>query len=146
MKLILMRGLPGSGKSTRAKALAVEYNAVICSADEYFVKMKKDFNFLTLKKAHEWCQCYARIALMEERNVIIDNTDLTMGDITPYLELAKEYDATICVARSNTAWANDTKKCAESTIHGVPVSTIDKMKMKMDAHTDMMKTYEWEVL
>ncbi len=35
--ILLIRGLPGSGKSTIARALAAATGAVHCEADDYFV-------------------------------------------------------------------------------------------------------------
>ena len=53
--LILIRGLPGSGKSTMAR---VKYpNHIHLEADMYFEDDKGNYNFdpKKLKEAHKWC-------------------------------------------------------------------------------------------
>jgi len=55
--LFLVRGIPGSGKSTFAKHIWNEY--AICEADKFFHnKETGEYNFdaSRLKEAHEWCR------------------------------------------------------------------------------------------
>lgn len=79
--LIIMMGVPGSGKSTWAAALAETYDAIIVSRDnirfsmvaeseEYFSKEKDVFDCFT--KTISWL-------LSQEINVIADATHLNYG-------------------------------------------------------------------
>ena len=53
-KLYIVRGLPGSGKSTFAEAL-VGSDFLVCEADKYFmVDGEYKFDGSKLKDAHEW--------------------------------------------------------------------------------------------
>ena len=54
--LTLVRGLPGSGKSTFANWIWNEY--AICEADKFFVDNEGNYNFdaTKLREAHEWCR------------------------------------------------------------------------------------------
>ena len=55
--LFIVRGVPGSGKSTFAKHIWNEY--AICEADKYFVDRETGeykFDATKLKEAHEWCR------------------------------------------------------------------------------------------
>ena len=51
--LFIVRGLPGSGKTTLAKSLG----SVHFEADMYFMEGNEyKFDITKIKKAHEWCQ------------------------------------------------------------------------------------------
>ena len=52
--LTLVRGLPGSGKSTFANWIWNEY--AVCEADKFFYDKEGNYNFdaIKLREAHEW--------------------------------------------------------------------------------------------
>jgi len=53
--LYIIRGVPGSGKSTFAKSIAKPWQ--IFEADQFFMKHGKyDFDFTKLRLAHESCK------------------------------------------------------------------------------------------
>ena len=64
--LYVMRGLPGSGKTTLAQSMVKSYTeagkkGVICSADDFFVDNRGKYNFdmTRLSEAHEHCRLKA---------------------------------------------------------------------------------------
>lgn len=62
MKLVLIRGLPGSGKSTIARAMAAYEHY---EADMYFEKGGEYcYDASKIKDAHEWCQRETRSAAL----------------------------------------------------------------------------------
>jgi cytidylate kinase len=64
--MILLRGLPGSGKTTLANKIRDKYKYVtMCSGDAYFTDPltgKYNFDLKRLKNAHEYAQNEAEIA------------------------------------------------------------------------------------
>jgi AAA domain-containing protein len=90
----IMRGLPGSGKSTRAKqalekAKAEGKSAIICSADDFFMKGGKyEFDPKKIFAAHRECfdtfieGLYARYDL-----VIVDNTNIKLDEFEIYMKV-----------------------------------------------------------
>ena len=89
--MIIMRGYPGSGKSYAAKELAKKFNAVICSADDFFMKAGKYvFDASKLGLAHKSCQEKAYNAMVDGKNLIIDNTNLKSKDCEFYVDMVSE--------------------------------------------------------
>ena len=58
LTMVVMRGLPGSGKSTVVSTITRVYpHAVVCSADHYFMNDGKyEYSSSRLKSAHLQCQ------------------------------------------------------------------------------------------
>jgi predicted kinase len=91
--LVIMRGLPWTGKSYTAKQLAGE-NGLVFSTDEYWYKINcpekpDEYSFLAtkLKEAHLWNQTRAFEAMDRGHPlVIIDNTNTTGSEAKCYVE------------------------------------------------------------
>ena len=91
-KIYMTIGLPGSGKSTLAARLRQELNAVIVSRDElrfmiYGGTYKYDAAYEPLIK--DMAVSCARCATCSERNVILDETNLTRSGRAWWVELFK---------------------------------------------------------
>ena len=80
--LIIMCGISGSGKSTKAKELKEEYNAVIISTDEIRQKVFKDVNDQKHNK-EVFRIAYDEINIFIELsyNVIFDATNIKFSSI-----------------------------------------------------------------
>ena len=72
--LILLRGLPGAGKTTLAKQLS----RAICSADDYFVINGK-YNWIknNIGDAHVWCRRKCRRFMSIGVDVVVVANTLT---------------------------------------------------------------------
>ena len=77
-KLILIRGLPGSGKTTRANEERRHYPEMVhLEADMFFeADGSYKFNPLYLKTAHDWCYSNAVFNLLAGKDVIVSNSYL----------------------------------------------------------------------
>ena len=88
--VFVMRGLPGSGKSTIVQAISKLYqdrSPVICSADNFFISKSGDYSFnpLFLKDAHEASQTCMKNSVQEgEACIIVDNTNVVKWEMKPY--------------------------------------------------------------
>lgn len=89
-RVVLLRGLPGSGKSYLSRKCPSE-NSVICSADDYFTKSGRyDFNQASLPEAHAHCFETFLQALIDGKEVIVvDNTNSMRWEYRNYVYLCE---------------------------------------------------------
>ena len=123
VKLVLVRGLPGSGKSTVANTIANAGKWFHYEADQYFVDKNGTYKWDASKigDAHKWCQSNTENALKLEHNVVVSNTFTTIKELRPYFEIAKSLSITPIVITANGAFNN---------IHNVPADTLTKMRAR----------------
>ena len=127
--LYIVRGVPGSGKSTFAKTLTNEYS--ICEADQYFVDRETGeykFNFDELKNAHQWCRNEVEIRMKDNQvnyqfypTIVVSNTFTQEWEMEPYFKLAKKYGYTVfsVIVENRHGCKNE---------HGVPEEKVQVMK------------------
>ena len=117
-RLTLIRGLPGSGKSTFAKYM----NGIHTEADQYFYTGGSYvFDPSKLAVAHSQCLDKAVEALKSGKSAVVANTFTTLKEMTPYLEAAHEYGATVVVLNMLTQYEG---------VHNVPQAIVDRMKAR----------------
>jgi predicted kinase len=91
MELIIVRGLPGSGKSTFSKSLGGEH----IEADMFFVDKETGeykFDATKLKYAHNWCGDVVE-TWMEDglKKIVVSNTFTQEWEMEEYYKLAEKY-------------------------------------------------------
>lgn len=123
----LIRGLPGSGKSSLAsvleKASVLEHNVIRVEADDFFLDHEGNYNFdaTKLKQAHEYCYSKASEYLKLEYDVIVSNTSTTEKEVKHYQELAEKNNATFVSIIVENRHGN-------TSVHNVPAEKIQQMK------------------
>lgn len=94
--LILLRGLPGSGKTTLAKILSENNTYPVFSVDDYFTNEDTGeyiFNFQNNHLAYKQCEALTKDAMQQNiPKVIIHNTFTMDWELEPYFKLASRYD------------------------------------------------------
>ena len=125
-QLIIMVGLPGSGKSTFIKKLP--NNPIVCSADNYFEKSGEyKFDASKLHDAHRECMNKANDNMLMKKSVIvIDNTNLTDKERAPYENMAEKYGYEILYVVFEPNKQN-VKTLARRNLHGVDSAKIEVM-------------------
>ena len=146
-QLIIMRGLPGSGKSYKANQIVEEFGGKIFSTDSYpglYSGEGKDIQFDPSKivEAHQWNQSEAKKAMESGLSpIIIDNTNVQAWEAKEYVKFAKDFgysvsfeypESSIWTSLFNQNMTDDEKSelasvLAETNQHGVPEDRIKQM-------------------
>ncbi len=158
MKVIILSGLPGSGKTTWARNNFP--GALILSADDYFmVAGEYRFDPMKLGAAHAACQRkFMRHVVLWERDdeddscweswpkatqdwvLIVDNTNTTITEIAPYAALALAYGHEMEIVSISC----DPAKAAERNIHGVPPLVVGQMVQRLrDLQAQLPPWWPW---
>ena len=119
-ELILIRGLPGSGKSRMGNILSL-IGFEHYEADQYFVK-DGSYQYAAdkVRDAHLWCQSKVRAALAENKRVVVCNTFTRISEMEPYLSLT----STVRILEAKGEWQN---------VHGVSAERVKQMAARWEA-------------
>ncbi len=132
--LYIVRGIPGSGKSTFAKMLVGE-DFLVCEADKYFIDKETgeyNFDFTKITEAHKFCQdtveTYMKDSLVNDqfyREIVVSNTFTQEWEMEHYIELAKKYEYTVftIIVENRHGGKN---------VHGVPDEVLTKMRERFE--------------
>lgn len=139
MEVIILRGLPGSGKSSWIGEYIIKHSNTmeeaaslfpICSADHYHIKVgggKYDFKPENQGKAHLACLENFLYSLIDPdkdiHTIFVDNTNTTAVEIAPYWQLASLHSIPVKIVRIHCPY----EIACRRNVHGVPNSIIWRM-------------------
>ena len=124
--LILLRGLPGSGKSTLGDVIlrTPQQDPSLLSADDFFIDENGNYNFdsTKLQEAHSQCQlrCAERMKLQLSK-IVVANTFTQDWEMEPYFEMAERYKYRVHTVIVENRHGN-------SNIHNVPYEKVEQMR------------------
>ena len=125
--LILLRGLPGSGKSSLAKVLSEKGKYPVHSIDSYFTDEQTGayhFEFDKNHLAYKNCEEQTRSSLISRlEKVFVDNTFTLEWELEPYYQLAAEYHYTLFIITVENRHGNP-------NIHDISRDQLEKMAEK----------------
>lgn len=138
--LVILRGLPGSGKSYLARKIVEitvgtqDYHKFIFSADDFFMRRGTyQYDPTKLQDAHGFNQSRAFDAMRRGISpVIIDNTNTQMWEMKPYAMVASQNAYIIEILEPDTRWAFNERELSRRNTHGVPRVKLKEMLMRYD--------------
>jgi predicted kinase len=130
--LFLVRGLPGSGKSTFSTHIWNEY--AVCEADKFFYDKEGNYNFdpSKLKDAHAWCKNEVETRMKDHQinqqyypEIAVSNTFTQEWEMKDYYELAEKYGYKVVslIVENRHGGKN---------VHGVPDDKLEIMKNRFE--------------
>ncbi len=130
--LFLVRGLPGSGKSTFATHICNEY--AVCEADKFFYDKEGNYNFdpSKIKDAHAWCKNEVETRMKDHQlnpqyypEIAVSNTFTQEWEMKDYYDLAEKYGYKVVslIVENRHGGKN---------VHGVPEDKLEIMKNRFE--------------
>lgn len=128
--IYILRGLPGSGKSTFAQELVnlfQSHDPIWVEADMWHVidgtyQWKPE----RVRFAHEQCQSHVKKAMeLKHPVIIVSNTFTQEWELKPYLDLANTHEYRIVSLVVENRHGSD-------NVHSVPQETIEKMRNRFE--------------
>lgn len=125
-ELIIIRGLPGSGKSTLSAVLSENNKYPVFSIDDYFTDDNGNYNFEFSEnhKAYKHCESRTEEAMRSSHpKIFIDNVFSLEWEMEPYFKLAGLYNYRVHVITV------ENRHGAEN-VHQVSSGQIERMAAK----------------
>lgn len=147
-KMFIMRGVPGSGKSYLAEQTAKMYDekhVVVLSTDSIWETSPARYYLWVAEligAAHKITQAKARECCAREvPYVIVDNTNTTLKEMQPYLDIAKDFEYEVVFLEPNNKWSKDVDECFKRNQHSVPKEVIQKMLDRFESTESVKERY-----
>lgn len=121
--LYIIRGIPGSGKTTFAERLRTAGLFQRYWEADDFMKENGVYKFdpARLAYCHRCCQQEVEADMQIGCNVAVSNTSTTEKELQPYLDLAAKYNYTIVSLIVENRHGN-------KSVHGVPDDKLEQMR------------------
>lgn len=123
----MLRGLPGSGKTTLAGLLSEQGRYPVTSIDSFFTNGETGeyrFDHLNNHLAYKQCEAQTEAYMLERApKIFVDNTFTMEWEMEPYFKLARKHGYRVFVMTVENRHGG-------RNVHGIPEEQLDKMARK----------------
>lgn len=133
-QMIIMQGVPGSGKTQIARLIASGINARVVSNNDFMVDENGEYEFDASRLEEVADRCYeaAEKFVEEGWSVVVDNTNVNFQEAGSFIELGMNNGYRIQIVRTDRSF----QECVSENIHNVPDHTIMRRHKMMQGLVD----------
>lgn len=136
-QVIVLRGVPGVGKSTLAQQIIADAGtkgekAVAFSSDDYFTTPAGEYCFDSAQLSQAHANCFRRFLEFLQKGsgiAIVDNTNTRIFEMSPYVLAGKAYGFEVKIVRL----VCDPNVAAARTPRGATPQMVKEMNDRMEA-------------
>ncbi|XP_052346827.1 2',3'-cyclic-nucleotide 3'-phosphodiesterase-like isoform X18 [Oncorhynchus keta] len=145
--LIILRGLPGSGKSLLARAIADNYQGLctVCCADDHGVKPESPEASTDGYKAFDDAVVACCSVGTSAQVIVVDDTNHTHDRLARLGEVAEQHRLVAMFLEPRTEWSRDLPQLAKRTQRGLEEAQIQAMKVPLE-ETSLPLFFGWFLL
>ncbi|XP_071240647.1 2',3'-cyclic-nucleotide 3'-phosphodiesterase-like [Salvelinus alpinus] len=145
--LIILRGLPGSGKSLLARAIADSYQGLctVCCADDHGVKPESPEASADGYKAFDDAVVACCSVGTSAQVIVVDDTNHTHDRLARLGEVAEQHRLVAMFLEPRTEWSRDLPQLVKKTQRGLEEAQIQAMKVPLE-ETSLPLFFGWFLL
>ena len=126
-QLVIIRGLPGSGKTSLAKEIATKCGYMHFENDHYLETHRGyEADRISRIKAKRWCYWSVRNALQEGHKVVVSNVFAAISHFQDYRDLTESHLVIDCVGEFKTT-------------HDIPEETLAEMRANWEPYPSALR-------
>jgi predicted kinase len=143
--VFILRGLPGSGKSTFAKQCLASYKnhnscIKVCSADDFWMR-NGEYRFDSKEVPQNHQECLRKFIDHAIRwinsTILVDNTNTSISEMETYIKIAQAYGLDVSIVTFNCS----IERSISRNTHQVPEGVIKGMFEKMCYANERLDKY-----
>lgn len=121
---IILRGLPGAGKSTLSDLLTGGNKDLVCEADQFMVDAEGNYAFDPKRLGYAHGRCMSKFKALINKGeplVVVSNTATTQREFKEYKKYAEDngYRVTVTIVEN---------RHGNISVHDVPEESMDRMR------------------
>lgn len=125
--LVLIRGLPGSGKTTLAKQI-LKYTSNVISVTDIISQDKWFLNDYFNNMSRNICETQAHFMMSENYSpIIVDNVHCKIEELSTYMRDAEKFGYGVEVVEPQTLWRFDVNELYQRTRSGASKESLREM-------------------